>query len=162
MSGDAHPGEIRVGDEAPDFELPSSRGGVVRLSDFRGRSSIVLVFYPGDFTPICTKQLCAYASSYKEFEKRGFAILGIGIDPVETHRSFTQEKKLTFPLLSDEEGKVCRAYGVAGRFIKRPKRSIFLVDREGKIQFRHVEALSVFYKKVDAVLDLLEKASRKP
>lgn len=147
-----------VGEEAPDFTLPSSQGGDVKLSDFRGKSSVLLIFYPGDFTPICTLQLCSYTESYKEFEQRGFTILGIGTDPVDIHRKFQKEKHISFPLLSDVDGAICRAYGVYGSIRKKPQRAIIMVDRHGVIKLRHIELTRLLYKKADAVLELIERA----
>ncbi|MEK8024113.1 MAG: peroxiredoxin family protein [Candidatus Hydrogenedentota bacterium] len=147
-----------VGDAAPDFSLPSSQGGEVRLSDFRGKSSVLLIFYPGDFTPICTLQLCSYTESYKAFADRGFAIMGIGTDSVDVHRKFAKEKSISFPLLSDDGGKVCRDYGVFGSIMKRPQRALIMIDRNGIIKMRHVEMTRLLYRKADAVLALLEKA----
>lgn len=154
-------GDVVIGDPAPEFELPSSRGGTVKLSDFKGKSSVLLAFYPGDFTMICTTQLCSYSKAYEEFQRRGFEILGIGVDPIETHRAFVEEKKITFPLLTDKDGHVCRRYGVAGKFIARPKRSLFVIDKEGIVRFQHIEMLPIFHQKVDAVLELLEKSAKK-
>lgn len=147
-----------VGETAPDFDLASSRGDRVKLSDFRGKATVVLIFYPGDFTPICTRQLCSYSGAYKEFEEKGFTILGIGVDSVETHKKFAKEKNISFPLLSDPGGEICKKYGVFGSIMKTAQRAIFMIDREGKIKFRHVEPTRLLYKKADAVIELLERA----
>lgn len=157
-SGQAAPKPPEVGDLAPDFHLDSSEGGKVRLADFRNKATVVLAFYPGDFTPICTRQLCSYSLAYLEFRRRGCVILGIGVDPVEMHQKFVMSKQISFPLLSDPGGAVCQAYGVYGSILKRPKRALFMIDKQGRVKFKHVEATRLFYKKADAVIELLEKA----
>lgn len=148
----------QVGEPAPDFDLASSHGERVKLSNLQGESSVLLIFYPGDFTPICTRQLCSYSNAYQEFEKRGFRILGIGVDSVETHKKFIREKNISFPLLSDPAGQTCQDYGVYGSIMKKPQRAIFLIDKDGRVKFRHVEPTRLLYKKADAVLELLERA----
>jgi len=117
----------------------------------------VLIFYPGDFTPICTLQLCSYAIAYKQFEDRGFTIFGIGVDSVEKHKKFAREKSISFPLLSDPHGQTCRDYGVYGSIMKTAQRAIFMIDKNGTIKFRHIEVTRLLYKKADAVLELLER-----
>lgn len=148
------------GDTAPDFTLPSSAGVTITLSHYREKSSVLLIFYPGDFTPVCTKQLCSYTAAYEEFMHHGYTLLGIGSDSVEKHREFTKSKNIVFPLLSDLKGEVCQAYGVWGNIIRRPKRAIVMVGKDGKITYKHVEATRLLYKKADAVLDVLERAAQ--
>jgi thioredoxin-dependent peroxiredoxin len=105
-------GNLEVGEAAPDFALPAHTGETIKLSSFKDRSSVLIVFYPGDFTPICTRQLCSYTGAYEQFRKVGYEILGIGVDNIELHRKFAREKNISFPLLSDFNGEVCKAYGV--------------------------------------------------
>ena len=119
--------KVDVGDPAPDFELPGTGGRTYRLSDYRGRK-VVLAFYPGDFTAVCTKQFCSYRDEGERLDKLGADVLGISPQSVDSHERFTEEKRLNVPLLADEDKEVARAYGVlAGPMVRR---AIF-VDRRG-------------------------------
>jgi peroxiredoxin Q/BCP len=149
----------QVGDEAPLFELPSNKNRRIGLWEFRGRAQVLLLFYPGDETLICTRQMCSYAAAYQAFEARGYQILGISPDSVESHKDFARNRKIPFPLLADTHGDVATWYGVQGRLIHRPKRAVFLIDKAGIVRFRHLEPTRLLYKKADAVLELIERAT---
>src|SRR5262249_4823744 len=117
----------KVGDKAPDFELPGTGGKTYRPSDYRGRK-VVLAFYPGDFTTVCTKQFCSYRDEGEKLDGLGADVLGISPQSVDSHERFTEEKRLNVPLLADEDKEVARAYGVlAGPMVRR---AIFIVDEE--------------------------------
>ena len=104
---------IAPGAPAPDFTLPDQDGNKVSLADFRGRT-VVLVFYPADFSPVCTDQLSVYQEVLPQFEERGAALLGISVDGAFCHKAFQQHLNTTIPLLADfhPKGEVARAYGV--------------------------------------------------
>src|SRR4030065_2893643 len=104
--------EVRVGDTAPDFELPTSAGEKVKLSDYIGKKAVVLYFYPEDFSPGCTKEACAFRDSYELFKDAGAEVLGVSSDTQESHGEFILKLGLPFKLLSDEGGKVRSLYGV--------------------------------------------------
>ena len=129
---------ISAGIPAPDFELPDDTGTVRKLSDYRGRN-VVLYFYPKDDTPGCTKEACNFRDDYSAYQKSGVAILGISPDNVKSHARFKQKYQLQFPLLADEEHKVCDLYGVWGpkKFMGREYegvlRTTFLIDANGNI-----------------------------
>jgi peroxiredoxin Q/BCP len=140
--------KLKVGDPAPDFELPGTGGKTYRLADYRGRK-VVLAFYPGDFTAVCTKQFCSYRDRGEQLDGLGAEVLGISPQSVESHERFTQEKSLNVPLLADEDKEVARAYGVlAGPMVRR---AIFIVDEEGIIRHRKVTIAGLSYESVDDI-----------
>jgi peroxiredoxin Q/BCP len=138
--------KVNVGDKAPDFELPGTGGKTYRLSDYRGRKLIV-AFYPGDFTVVCTKQFCSYRDQGEQLDKLGAEVVGISPQSVESHERFTEEKRLNVPLLADEDKEVARAYGVvAGPMVRR---AVFIVDEEGIVRHRKVTLAGLTYESVD-------------
>ncbi len=138
--------KLNVGDRAPDFELPGTGDKTYRLADYRGRK-LVLAFYPGDFTAVCTKQFCSYRDSADKLDDLGADVLGISPQSVESHERFTEEKKLNVPLLADEDKSVARAYGVlAGPMVRR---AIFVIDEEGVVRYRKVTMVGLTYESVD-------------
>ena len=142
----------KVGDEAPGFELPGSGDRTYRLSDYRGKG-VILAFYPGDFTTVCTKQFCSYRDDGDRLAGLGVDLLGISPQSVDSHERFIQEKGLNVPLLADEGLRVAKAYGVAapGGFVRR---SIFVIDGDLIVRHRHVSLVGLTFDGVDD----LEKA----
>ncbi len=137
-----------VGDPAPDFELPGTGGGTYRLSDYRGRK-LVLAFYPGDFTPVCTRQFCSYRDEGDRLDAIGAEVLGISPQSVESHERFAGEKGLNVPLLADEDRAVARAYGiVVGPLVRR---SIFVIDEEGIVRHRKVSLAGLGFETVEDI-----------
>jgi peroxiredoxin Q/BCP len=126
----------RVTDLAPDFELSSSTGQTVRLSDFRGKSEVVLFFYPKANSPACTMEACAFRDSYEAFREAGAEVIGISSDPADSHRRFADRFRLPFVLLSDGDGAVRARYGVPRTFGLVSGRVTYLIDRDGII--RHI------------------------
>lgn len=126
-------GKITVGDMAPDFELKDKDGQVVRLSNFRGKQSVVLYFYPKDDTPGCTAQACSFRDSYEDFKAAGAEVIGISSDSGSAHIKFTERHRLPFVLLSDIIGKVRKAYGAYDLLGLIPGRVTFVVDKEGRV-----------------------------
>ena len=138
--------KVDVGDPAPDFELPGTGGRTYRLSDYRGRK-VIIAFYPGDFTAVCTKQFCSYRDEGERLDKLGAEVLGISPQSVDSHERFTEEKRLNVPLLADEDKEVARAYGVlAGPMVRR---AIFVVDEQGVIRHRKVTLVGLSFETVD-------------
>lgn len=140
--------KLRVGDPAPDFELPSQTGEVVRLSDFRGKRHVVLFFYPKDATPGCTAESCSFRDQYDLFREAGAEVLGVSSDSAESHRRFAAKYRLPFPLLVDEGGRLRKLYGVSATLGLLPGRVTFVIDPKGIVQHvfssqlsprRHVE-----------------------
>lgn len=138
---------------APDFTLPNEEGNEISLKDFKGKK-ILLVFYPGDNTSVCTKQLCSYSSGMEEFNQLGVNILGISMDSVESHLEFKKKFNLSFPLLSDVSGKIVEQYESKG--FLGVQRNLFLIDENGKVIFQN-ESLPIFYKDTKDVLSELKK-----
>jgi thioredoxin-dependent peroxiredoxin len=142
-------GKAKVGEPAPDFGLPGTGGRTYRLGDYRGRW-LVLAFYPGDFTTVCTKQFCSYRDRDRELAALDAEVLGISPQSVESHERFTAEHGLTVPLLADESKDVARAYGVLGP-AGVVRRAIIIIDPEGVIRHRDVALLGLSYRNVDEI-----------
>lgn len=130
---------VEVGDKAPDFNLPSDGGGKISLKALRGKK-IVLYFYPKDDTPGCTTEACAFRDSLPDFSKVKATIIGVSKDDVKSHDRFKKKYDLPFPLLSDEDGKLVKAFGVwveksmYGRKYMGIDRSTFLIDEKGIVR----------------------------
>jgi peroxiredoxin Q/BCP len=138
--------KLKVGDQAPDFALPGTGDKTYRLEDYRGRK-LVLAFYPGDFTAVCTKQFCSYRDQGEKLDQLGADVLGISPQSVESHERFVQEKSLNVPLLADEDKEVARAYGVlAGPMVRR---AIFVIDEQGVVRHRKVTLAGLTFESVD-------------
>ena len=138
--------KVDVGDAAPDFELPGTGGKTYRLADYRGRK-LVLAFYPGDFTAVCTKQFCSYRDEGERLDQLGAEVLGISAQSVDSHERFSEEKRLNVPLLADEDRAVSHAYGVtAGPMVRR---AIFVIDEEGIVRYRKVSLTGLSYETVE-------------
>jgi len=129
---------IEKGILAPDFELPDETGTLQKLSDFRGKP-VVLYFYPKDDTPGCTTEACNFRDDYSDYEKANVVILGVSPDSVKSHVKFKEKYGLPFPLLADEDHKVCELYNVwalkkfMGREYMGVLRTTYLIDAQGKI-----------------------------
>ena len=130
---------LQIGMQAPNFTLLDQNGKAVSLSDFLGKR-VVLYFYPKDNTPGCTRQACAFAGAYGEFQKRGVAVIGISRDSVASHTKFAEKYGLPFVLLSDPELQAINAYGVwqekklYGKVSMGVVRTTFLIDKDGMIE----------------------------
>ena len=144
---------IEVGDAAPDFSLPAHTGEMISLADYRGRNAVVLFFYPKDNTTVCTKEACGFRDAYEDFVAAGAVVIGVSSDSAASHEQFAQDHRLPYVLLSDTDGALRAAYGVAKSLIILPGRVTYVIDREGVVQHifsgmfaadRHVrEALEV-------------------
>lgn len=130
----------RVGDLAPDFTLPNTGGVDVTLSAFRGDKSVLVAFFPLAFTSVCTAELCDFNTDLEKFAGQGSVILPISVDSVPTLKEFKAKLGLGLELVSDFKRDVCRAYGtlMADKFYSR--RAYFLIDRQGRLAWKHVEA----------------------
>ena len=128
-----------MGDLAPDFTLPSTGGEPVTLSSYRGHKHVVLVFYPLDFSPVCSMQLPEYSGRQDDFAEADAVVLGINRDSLHTHKAWAAEYGIEVPLLADMKLDVARSYGVAIEDRAVSGRAVFLIDKEGKLRFRFVE-----------------------
>ncbi len=141
-----------VGDRAPEFELQSTRGSV-RLGDRLAKGAVLLVFYPGDGTPVCTKQLCDYRDNLDVFSELGVQVLAVNPEPLSSHEKFADAFDLPFPLLSDPERKVCDAFGASGLF-GMTKRSLFLIRGDGKVLYRQTD-LPIFRRTAEELQKII-------
>lgn len=130
---------LKEGDKAPSFSLPSDNGETISLKDLKGKT-VVLYFYPKDMTPGCTQEACDFRDAQAKFKKSDAVVLGVSKDPVERHVKFQEKYDLNFPLLSDEDGSVCEAYGVwkqkslYGKKFMGIERTTFIIGPTGKIE----------------------------
>ena len=125
---------VRVGDVAPEFTLPAAEGTPVSLASFRGKSEVVLFFYPKDNSLICSAEACSFRDSYEAFREAGAEVIGVSTDSARSHQNFAERHRLPFHLLSDPGGAVRARYGVARTFGVVPGRVTYVIDREGIIQ----------------------------
>ncbi len=139
------PPRVGVGDRAPEFMLEGTGGRTYSLSEYRGRS-VVLVFYPGDNTPVCTIQLNSYSSDIAQFEDLGAQVLAISPQDVESHEQFSGVHGFSFPLLADGDKSVGRSYGILGP-VGFYRRSVFVVDRAGVIRYAHRASAGLTYRR---------------
>lgn len=147
---------LNVGDKAPGFVLEDDQGQSFDLGRHSGKK-VLLVFYPGDDTPVCTKQLCDYRDGIEAFEGLGVEVVGISGDDGESHRRFRAKYDLPFTLLSDPGLKVAAAYDSKG--LLGMKRSVFLVDEAGVIRYRHVESVALFRRSREELLEAISALS---
>jgi thioredoxin-dependent peroxiredoxin len=140
----------QVGEQAPDFELPGT-DGPFKLSDHRGER-VVLLFYPGDNTMVCTKQFCSYRDRADDFGALDATVVGISSQDLDSHKGFIEKHNLTVPLLADVDMAVGEAYSARG------KRAVIVIDEQGIVRHRHDHLLGLDYQSVDdlkAALDML-------
>ncbi len=153
--------KVDVGDAAPDFELPGTEGITFRLSERRGHN-VVLAFYPGDATTVCTAQFCSYRDNADRLAELDAQVIGISPQSVDSHERWVEEQELNVPLLADEDLAVAKLYGVTGwlgplakltplqdapggRYVQR---ALFVVDGEGIVRHRHVSRTGARFQSV--------------
>jgi peroxiredoxin Q/BCP len=145
----------QVGDPAPEFELPGT-GGPFKLSEHRGER-VVLLFYPGDNTMVCTKQFCSYRDRGDEFAALNATVVGISSQDLASHEGFAGKYSLNVPLLADVDNQVARAYSAYSARLGT-RRAVFVIDEDGIVRHRHDHLLGLDYQSVDdlrAALDAL-------
>jgi peroxiredoxin Q/BCP len=145
---------LSVGDQAPDFELDGTEGRF-RLSDHRGER-VVLLFYPGDFTPVCTKQFCSYAERAEDMSALGATVVGISAQDLDSHMKFVNENGIPVPLLADPDKKVAKAYGASAPVVGT-RRAVIIVGEDGKVAYKHVHTLGLDFQTVDDIREALTK-----
>jgi peroxiredoxin Q/BCP len=143
------------GDSAPDFTLEGTEGAFT-LSDHRGER-VVLLFYPGDGTTVCTKQFCSYRDAADDMAALDAVFVGISVQGMESKEAFKAKYGLTTPLLADRGGEVSKAYGVYSNRFRAAKRTVFIVDEEGRIAHRHSNPMSLTFDGVGELRDALAK-----
>jgi peroxiredoxin Q/BCP len=152
---------LRVGQKAPDFEVTSSSGARLKLSDFLGKKNVVLYFYPKDFTLVCTRETCGFRDAYAELASKDTEVIGVSIDSDSSHEKFAAEYKVPFALVSDKDKSLAKSYdaisalrsllGVIGRVT-------YVIDKKGEIAGVFDSELRAS-KHVDGVRDLIAKMS---
>ena len=147
---------IAEGTKAPPFTLPDASGQMVSLGDFIGKK-VLIIFYPGDDTPVCTAQLCDYRNNVSEFSKRGIAVLGISADSPESHQRFAEKNNLPFTLLSDSDKKTAKAYDALG-FLGMSQRAYTLVDEAGMVLLAYSDFLPIIYQPMKDLLAKIDAA----
>ena len=149
--------KLVVGDVAPDFALPGTGGREYSLSEFRGRP-VVLVFYPGDNSPVCTLQLTSYSADMSQFEDLGALVVGISPQDVCSHEGFASKEGIAFPLLADVDKTVGELYGVLGP-MGFYRRSVFVVDAKGVIRYAHRATAGLTFKRSDELVAAVRAAT---
>lgn len=148
---------VKVGDTAPAFTLPGTGGRTYSLGEFAGQV-IVLVFYPGDDTPVCTKQLNTYNDDLSQFDGVGAQVLAISAQDVDSHERFAAKHGFAFPLLADTDKSVAAAYGTLGP-LGFPRRSTFVIDGAGVIRYAHRAIAGLTFRPVSELMDAVRAAS---
>jgi len=124
---------LKVGDKLPNFSAKDTNGAIFNAADYIGKQSLVIYFYPKDETKVCTQQACSFRDNYQEFKDLGAEVIGISADSVQSHIQFKTKFSLPFILLSDNDKKLRKLFGVENDFLIIPGRQTFVVDRNGTI-----------------------------
>src|SRR5688500_4438739 len=148
----------QVGDATPDFTLNDGDGNAWSLAGNRGKV-VALLFYPGDETPICTRQMCSVRDRWEDYAATGAEVVGISTNSVESHKKFAEHHKLPLRLLSDPGGEVAKLYGAQSLIPGKVARSVFVIDAQGIIRHRDVRPLGLFRPKDDEVIRAIREAS---
>jgi peroxiredoxin Q/BCP len=150
---------LRLGQKAPDFDVVASSGKRVRLADFAGKKNLVLYFYPGDFTPVCTKETCGFNALFDELAGEDTEVVGVSVDSDDSHRKFSEKYGLKFDLVSDGEKELARTYE-ATSFLRdllgKASRITYVIDKKGEIAGVFQGELSA-KKHVDGTRDLIRR-----
>jgi len=150
---------MKTGEPAPEFILKDGDGNDWALSNYIGHT-VVLLFYPGDNTPVCTAQLCSVRDHWSEYQATRAEVVGISTDTVESHKDFAETKRLPLKLLSDPDGEVSKIYGMKSWLPGRSARGVVVIDKEGKIAYSKVQPLSLFKPSDEDVLAAIAKAQK--
>ena len=148
---------MNVNDPASNFTLKDGNGEEWTLSNHKG-IVVVLLFYPGDNTPVCTRQMCSVRDHWSEYQGTGAEVVGISTDTVESHQGFAEKHSLPLRLLSDPDGKVLSRYGMKSWLPGRSARGVVVINKEGKIAYSKVQPLSLFRPADEDVLEAIRQA----
>jgi len=149
---------MRIGENAPDFTLKDGDGNDWKLSERRGKT-VVLLFYPGDNTPVCTKQMCSVRDNWEDYAKTGAEVVGISTDSAASHKGFAEKYDLPLMLLSDEKGEVVEKYSVKSWLPGRSARAVVVVDKSGVVRHHQVQSLSIFRPQDDEIFTAIKQAN---
>ena len=155
----SRPEDPKIGTPAPDFTLKDGNGDEWRLSANRGKV-VVMLFYPGDETPICTRQMCSVRDRWEDYSNTGAEVVGISTDSVESHQKFAEHHELPLRLLSDPSAEVANLYGARSLIPGKVARSVFVIDANGTLRYRDVRPLGLFRPKDDEVLKAINDAGK--
>ena len=150
---------MNLGDTAPDFTLQDGDGNDWSLADHKG-TTVVLMFYPGDDTPVCTKEMCSVRDHWSDYQATGAEVVGISTDSVESHDKFSTKYDLPLRLLSDADGKVRDLYGAKSLLPGRTGRAEFVIDPDGKLTYKKVRPIGLFRPSDDDVIAAIKAASK--
>jgi len=148
-----------INSPAPDFTLRDGNGDKWRLSDHRGKV-VVLLFYPGDETPVCTRQMCSLRDRWDDYVATGAEVVGISSDSVESHKNFAAHHSLPLRLLSDSNGAVSRLFGARSLIPGRVARAVFVIDAKGILRYSDVRPIGLFKPKDDANIAAIRAAQK--
>jgi peroxiredoxin Q/BCP len=151
---------VRIGTAAPDISLPDSDGKQWRLLDQRGKV-VVLLFYPGDETPICTRQMCSVRDRWEDYLATGAEVVGISTDSIESHKKFAEHHDLPLRLLSDADGQASNLYGARSLIPGKVARSVFVIDARGILRYSDVRPLGLFRPKDETTIEAIKAAQKK-
>jgi peroxiredoxin Q/BCP len=149
--------KLNLNQPAPDFTLKDGNGDDWRLTDQRGKV-VVLLFYPGDETPVCTRQMCSVRNRWDDYQATGAEVVGISTDSIESHRNFAAHHDLPLRLLSDADGTVSVLYGARSLIPGKVARSVFVIDAEGMLRYRDVRPLGLLKPKDEVIISAIREA----
>jgi thioredoxin-dependent peroxiredoxin len=150
---------MQIGELAPDFTLCDGDGNAWTLSDHKGRT-VVLLFYPGDNTPVCTAQLCSVRDHWSDYQATGSEVVGISTDSVESHKGFAEKNQLPLRLLADPNRTVSTTYDMKSWLPGRSARGVVVIDKNGKIAYHKAQPISLFKPSDAEVLAAISAANR--
>jgi peroxiredoxin Q/BCP len=148
---------MKINEKAPQFTLLDGDGKNWTLAEHKERI-VVLLFYPGDNTPVCTKQMCSVRDNWADYAATGAVVVGVSTDSPESHRDFVKEHNLPLTLLSDTGGEVSKTYGVSSWIPGRSARAVVVIDKTGVVRHHQVQTLSLFRPKDDEILEAIRRA----
>lgn len=149
---------MKIGENAPDFTLKDGDENDWKLSEQRGKT-VVLLFYPGDDTPVCTKQLCSVRDNWADYVATGATVVGISTDSAASHKTFADKYDLPLTLLADETGEVVGKYAVKSWLPNRSARAVVVIDKTGAVSYYKTESVSLFRPKDDDILRAVAEAN---
>jgi peroxiredoxin Q/BCP len=149
--------KLNLNEPAPDFALQDGDAREWRLADNRGKV-VVLLFYPGDETPVCTRQMCSVRDRWADYQATGAEVVGISSDSIDSHRRFSEHHDLPLRLLSDADGKVSRLYGARSLIPGKVARSVFVIDAGGILRYQDVRPLGLLKPKDDVIISAIREA----
>ena len=149
--------KLNLNEPAPDFTLKDGDAREWRLADQRGKV-VVLLFYPGDETPVCTRQMCSVRDRWADYQATSAEVVGISSDSVDSHRKFAEHHDLPLRLLSDADGQVSKLYGARSLVPGKVARSVFVIDAEGILRYQDVRPLGLLKPKDNVIISAIREA----